>query len=86
MIILYISILLLALIILFLVLALYFLIKKSVYFSEQEKEFIIFVMDIFRDYGDDLGINQTKEQHIKLVKELEKIKSKHFKIKANDKT
>jgi len=85
MIILYISILLLALIILFLSLALYFLIKKSTYFSDKEKEFIVFVMDIFRDYGDDLGI-QTKEQHEKLVEELEKIKNKHFKTEKNDKT
>lgn len=78
MIILYISILLLAVIILFLSLALYFLIKKSTYFTEKEKEFIVFVIDIFRDYGDDLGI-QTKEQHQKLVEELDKIKNKHFK-------
>jgi hypothetical protein len=85
MIILYISILLLAIIILFLSLALYFLIKKSTYFTEKEKEFIIFVMDIFKDYGDDLGI-QTKEQHQKLVEELEKIKNKHFKTAKNDKT
>jgi ribosomal protein S17E len=58
--------------------ALFFLIKKSTYLSDKEKEFIIFVMDIFKDYGDDLGI-QTKDQHEKLVEELEKIKTKHLK-------
>lgn len=84
MIILYISILLLAVIILFLSLALFFLIKKSTYFTEKEKEFIVFVIDIFKDYGDDLGI-QTKEQHEKLVEELDKIKNKHFKTEKNDK-
>ena len=81
MIILYISILLLAIIILFLSLTLYYLVKKSTYFTEKEKEFIVFVIDIFKDYGDDLGI-QTKEQHQKLVEELEKIKNKHFKTKG----
>lgn len=47
------------------------------YISDKEKEFIIFVIDVFKDYGDDLGI-QSKEQHVKLVEELEKIKNKHF--------
>jgi hypothetical protein len=85
MIILYISILLLTVIILFLSLAIYFLIKKSTYLTEKEKEFIIFVINIFRDYGDDLGIKQTKEQHQKLVEELEKIKKKHLITDKNDK-
>jgi predicted SpoU family rRNA methylase len=62
-------------IILFLSLALYYFSKKSIYFSNKEKEFIIFVSDIFKEYGDDLGI-QSKEQHKKLVEELEKIKKK----------
>jgi len=86
MIILYISILLLTIIILFLSLGIYVLIKKSTYFSEKEKEYIVFVIDIFKEYGDDLGIKQSKEQHKKLVEELEKIKRKHFKIEKNDKT
>jgi len=75
---LYIIIILLALCLLLLSYALYFLIKKSVYLSDKEKEFIIFVMDIFKEYGDDLGI-QSKDQHKKLVEELEKIKTKHLK-------
>jgi len=79
---LYIIIILLALCLLLLSYALYFLIKKSVYLSDKEKEFIIFVMDIFKEYGDDLGI-QSKDQHEKLVEELEKIKNKHLR---NDKT
>ena len=53
------------------------LIKKSTYLSDKEKEFVIFVIDIFSEYGDDLGI-QSKEQHEKLVTELEKIKKKHL--------
>jgi len=80
MIILYILILLLTLIILFLSFAIYFFLKNGTYISDKEKEFIIFVIDIFKEYGDDLGI-QSKEQHKKLIEELEKIKNKHLKIK-----
>jgi len=75
---LYIVILLLAIVILLLAMALFLFAKKSVYISDKEKEFIIFVMDIFEEYGDDLGI-QSKDQHEKLVEELEKIKKKHLK-------
>jgi len=76
--ILYILIGVLLAIVLFLSLALYYFAKKSIYISDKEKEFIIFVIDIFSQYGDDLGI-QSKEQHEKLCKELEKIKNKHLK-------
>jgi len=78
MIILYILIILLTAIIILLSLALYWFSKKSMYISDKEKEFIVFVIDVFKDYGDDLGI-QSKEQHVKLVEELEKIKNKYFK-------
>jgi len=71
-------ILLLVVIIVLLAIALYLLTKKSIYLSDKEKEFIVFVMDIFKEYGDDLGI-QSKDQHEKLVKELEKIKTKQLK-------
>ena len=80
MIVLYILIILLATIILFLSLALYWFSKKSVHISDKEKEFVVFVIDVFRDYGDDLGI-QSKEQHKQLVEELEIIKNKYFKAK-----
>jgi len=81
---LYILLILLALIVFFLSMAIYHFLKKGAFISEKEKEFIVFVIDIFEQYGDDLGI-QSKEQHKKLVDELEKIKRKHFKIKPNDK-
>ena len=71
---------LLALAVLFLSLAIYYFLKKGIFISDKEKEFIIFVIDIFEQYGDDLGI-QSKEQHKKLVDELEKIKNKYFNIK-----
>jgi hypothetical protein len=83
--ILYILIVLLVVVILLLAAALYFFSRKSIYVSDKEKEFIIFVIDIFEQYGDELGI-QSKEQHQKLTEELEKIKNKHFKLKKDDKT
>lgn len=85
MIVLYILVILLALIVLFLSMAIYHFLKKGAFISEKEKEFIIFVIDIFEQYGDDLGI-QSKEQHKKLVDELEKIKKKYFNVKKDDKT
>ena len=69
---------LLVVVIILLAMALYMFAKKSIYLSDKEKDFIIFVMEIFKDYGDDLGI-QSKEQHQKLVEELEKIKTKKLK-------
>jgi len=78
MVILYIVIVLLVVIVFLLSMALYQFTKKSVYLSDKEKEFIIFVMDIFKEYGDDLGI-QSKDQHEKLVEELEKIKKEKLK-------
>lgn len=81
---LYVIILILAIIILLLSLALYHFIKKNQYISDKEKEFIIFAIDIYTQYGDDLGI-QSKEQHKKLCEELLKIKNKYFKIKKEDK-
>ena len=78
MLILYIVILLLVVIITLLAIALYLFAKKSVYISNKEKEFLVFVINIFSEYGDDLGI-QSKDQHVKLVEELNKIKTKHLK-------
>lgn len=54
---------------------LYYFSKKSIYFSDKEKEFVNFTIDIFSNYGLDLGI-QSKDQHEKLVEELNKIKKK----------
>jgi hypothetical protein len=80
MIILYIAIILLVVAVVLLAGALYLFAKRSLYISDKEKEFIVFVIDIFVQYGDDLGI-QSKEQHKKLTEELEKIKTKYFKAK-----
>jgi len=72
-------IILLVVVVLLLSLTLFFLIKKSIYLSGREKKFIVFVIDIFKTYGEDLGV-QSKDEHKKLVEELEKIKNKHLKI------
>jgi uncharacterized membrane protein YfhO len=73
--ILYILIILLVVIIILLSLALYYFSKKSLYISDKEKDYIIFVIDIFEEYFDNDTV-QSKEQHEKLVNELEKIKKK----------
>ena len=78
MIILYILITLLVIIILLLSLTLYQFSKKSIYLSKKEKEYIIFVIDIFEQYFDNDSV-QSKEQHEKLVEELEKIKNRYLK-------
>jgi hypothetical protein len=73
--ILYIIILFLTINILFLSLGLYFILKKNVYLSDKEKEFIKFAIDIYQQYFND-DVVESKEQHEILVKELEKIKNK----------
>jgi hypothetical protein len=78
MLVLYIIILLLVVIILLLALTLFKIIKSSVYLRDKEKEFLNFVIDIYIEYADDLGI-QSKEQHKKIVEELNKIKTKYLK-------
>jgi len=52
---------------------------KNTYISDKEKEFLLFIINIYEEYSSELGI-QSKEQHEKLVNELEKIKNKHLKI------
>ena len=82
--ILYVIILILAIVVLLLSAGLYFHIKKSQHISDKEKEFIAFAIDIYTEYGDDLGV-QSKEQHKKLTEELTKIKNKYFITKKEDK-
>ena len=73
----------LAIVVFLLALALYGILKRGTYISDKEKEFILFTIDIYIQYGSELGI-QSIEQHKKLCEELEKIKNKHFKIKKED--
>jgi len=71
-------IILLLFIVLFLSISIWHLIKKSIYLSDKEKELINFIIDIFVDYADDLGI-QSKDQHEKISKELNNLRNKYFK-------
>lgn len=67
----------LLIIIVLLSMSIFYLTKKTIYLSNDEKEYIKFVIEIFNEYGDDLGI-QTKEQHKLLVEKLNKIINKHL--------
>lgn len=69
---------LLVFIVLLLSLAISYLLKKTIYLSDKEKQFIVFTFDVYENYADDLGI-QSKEEHEKLRNELIKIKEKHLK-------
>jgi hypothetical protein len=68
-------IIILLIICLILSISLLIFIKKNVFLSEKEREFIFFVFEIYEKFSDDLGI-QSKDQHEKLVNELNKIKKK----------
>lgn len=71
----YILIISLLVIILLLAFALFFFAKKGHFFSKKERDFIIFVMDMYIQYAEDLEIH-SKSQHKKIVEELSKIKKK----------
>ena len=65
-------------IILFLSLALYHVIKKASYLSKKQKDFIIFAIDMYIDYAEELEITSS-EQHDIIVENLKTIKEKHLK-------
>lgn len=58
--------------------ALYLILRDTTYMSRKEKDFIVFTIDMYVDYAKDLNIHSETE-HDNLVKELNKIKEKHFK-------
>jgi len=72
-------IILLILVILILSISLFLFLKKSDYINDKDKEFIEFVIDMYIQYAEELEIH-SKAQHKKIVKRLEEIKNKHFKI------
>lgn len=72
---LYILIVLLLIIIILLSIAILFLIKKALYLSDKEKEFIFFVMEMYIQYATELNIH-SKDKHDKIVDELNKIRKK----------
>lgn len=62
-----------ALTILLLSISLLIVIKKATYFSKKNRELIIFVMDMYIDYGEEIEIT-SKDKHNLIIIELNKIK------------
>ncbi len=56
-----------------------YIMKKATYISDKEKEFVLFSIDMFIEHSHKFNIT-SKDQQEKLIKELEKIKDKYFKI------
>jgi competence protein ComGC len=52
-------------------------IKHYKHVDDKDKEFIIFVIDMYVEYAHDLKIHSS-EQHDKIVEQLNKIKNKYF--------
>ena len=67
--------LILSITILLLSVAIFLIIKKTIYLSKKERDFIEFAIDMYIDYAKDLNINSETE-HDRIVAELKKIKEK----------
>lgn len=71
-------ILVLIVIILLLSIGMYIIAKKTTYLSKKQKEFIVFAIDMYIDYSEELNIT-SKEQHDIIIDNLKNIKEKHIK-------
>lgn len=67
----------LLIIILLLSIALVYITKNMVFFTKKEKDFINFTIDVYSDFGEELGV-ESKEEHDKLVTILKDIQKKHL--------
>ena len=65
----------LAITVLILSISLVLVIKKAKYFSKKSRELIIFVIDMYVQYGEEIGIT-SEDKHDALVKELNKLRKK----------
>ena len=74
----YIIIIFLLIIILFLSIAVFHVVKRATYLSKKQKEFIIFAIDMYIDYAEELDITSSS-QHELIVNNLKEIKEKHLK-------
>ncbi len=74
---LYIIIILLSIGIIVLSLILRFLLIRYKHIDKKDKEFIVFVIEMYIEYAETLEIH-SKEQHEKIVEQLKKIKEKYF--------
>ena len=71
----WILLIILALIILLLTIAVIWVIEKATYLSQKEKDLLLFSIDMYIDYGEEIGITDEK-QHPIIIDELTKIKKK----------
>jgi hypothetical protein len=71
----WILIILLAIIILLLTIAVIWVIQKATYLSQKEKDMVIFTIDMYTDFGEEIGITDEK-QHPIILEELSKLKKK----------
>lgn len=68
----------LLIVVLLLSVALVYITKNMTYFTDKEKDFVNFTIDIYADFGEELGV-ESIEEHNKLVEILRKIQDKHLK-------
>lgn len=71
----WILIIILALIVLLLSIALLKVIKNATYLSKKEKDIIIFSIDMYIEYGEEIGIT-SEDKHNIIIKELNNVKKK----------
>ena len=64
-------------IILFLSVIIIFIIKKTTYLSSKQKEFIVFAINMYIEYAEELNII-APEKHEYIVNQLKKIKEKNL--------
>jgi len=76
--ILWVIICLLLIVVVFLSVTLFMVVKKASYLSRKQKDFIIFAIDMYIDYSEELEIT-SKSQHDVIVENLKEIKEKHIK-------
>ena len=71
----WIILIILALIILILSISLVLVIKKATYYPKKDRDLIGFVIDMYIDYGEEIGIT-SKDKHDAIEKELNRLKKK----------
>ena len=71
----WIILILFTLIILTLSIAIILIIKKATYLSKKNRDLIIFVIDMYIQYGEEIGIT-SQDKHSALIIELNKIREK----------
>lgn len=67
-------ILILSIVVLLLSISIFVIGKRATYLSRKDKDFISFVIDMYIDYGDEIGVSSV-EEHETIVNELKRIKN-----------